>query len=70
MNLVNINIATEEELMTLSGVTRPVARNIVDYRSTIGGFRRVEDLALVSGVGAARLQQIKSDITIKRKLPR
>lgn len=54
--LLNINSATEEELMTLPGVTRCIARNIVDYRQAIGGFKKVEDLALVSGVGASRLQ--------------
>lgn len=52
--------------MILPGVTRSVARNIVEYRTAIGGFRRVEDLALVSGVGATRLQSFKSDITVKR----
>ncbi|XP_063877592.1 endonuclease/exonuclease/phosphatase family domain-containing protein 1-like isoform X2 [Scylla paramamosain] len=65
-NLLNINTAAEEELMILPGVTRSVARNIVEYRTAIGGFRRVEDLALVSGVGATRLQSFKSDITVKR----
>nr|XP_053629868.1 endonuclease/exonuclease/phosphatase family domain-containing protein 1-like isoform X2 [Cherax quadricarinatus] len=67
MNLLNINTAPEEELMTLPGVTRAVARNIVEYRTAIGGFRRVEDLALVSGVGATKLQTFKCDITVKKK---
>ncbi|XP_042882252.1 endonuclease/exonuclease/phosphatase family domain-containing protein 1-like isoform X3 [Penaeus japonicus] len=67
INLVNINTAPEEELMTLPGVTRPVAKNIVDYRNTIGGFRRVEDLALVSGIGATKLQNFKNEITVKKK---
>ncbi|XP_071516679.1 endonuclease/exonuclease/phosphatase family domain-containing protein 1-like isoform X2 [Panulirus ornatus] len=69
LNLLNINIAAEEELMTLPGVTRTVARNIVEYRTAIGGFRRVEDLALVSGVGAAKLQTFKCDITVKKRSP-
>ena len=56
--------------MTLPGITRSVARNIVEYRTAIGGFRRVEDLALVSGVGAAKLQEFKSDITVKKKSSR
>ncbi|XP_047486342.1 endonuclease/exonuclease/phosphatase family domain-containing protein 1-like isoform X2 [Penaeus chinensis] len=67
INLVNINTAPEEELMTLPGVTRSVAKNIVDYRNTIGGFRRVEDLALVSGIGANKLQHFKNEITVKKK---
>ncbi|XP_063609365.1 endonuclease/exonuclease/phosphatase family domain-containing protein 1-like [Penaeus indicus] len=70
INLVNINTAPEEELMTLPGVSRSVAKNIVDYRNTIGGFRRVEDLALVSGIGANKLQNFKNEITVKKKSSR
>ncbi|XP_029101734.1 endonuclease/exonuclease/phosphatase family domain-containing protein 1-like isoform X2 [Scleropages formosus] len=61
---VNINSATEEELMTLPGVNRAVARSIVQYRERIGGFRKVEDLALVSGVGAAKLALVRMEICV------
>ncbi|NWX08226.1 EEPD1 protein, partial [Caloenas nicobarica] len=64
---LNINTATEEELMTLPGVTRVVAQNIVEYREYIGGFKKVEDLALVSGVGAAKLEQVKFEICVSSK---
>ncbi|XP_063160112.1 endonuclease/exonuclease/phosphatase family domain-containing protein 1 [Candoia aspera] len=64
---LNINTATEEELMTLPGVTRMVAQNIVEYREYIGGFKKVEDLALVSGVGAAKLEQVKFEICVSSK---
>ncbi|KAK7114022.1 endonuclease/exonuclease/phosphatase family domain-containing protein 1-like [Littorina saxatilis] len=63
-SFVNINSATEEELMTLPGINRAIAKNIIDYRRQIGGYRRVEDLALVSGVGAEKLGRIRCDITI------
>lgn len=62
--IVNINTASEEELMTLPGINRPIAKNIIDYRRKIGGYRKVEDLALVSGVGAERLSRIRCDICI------
>ncbi|XP_029445349.1 endonuclease/exonuclease/phosphatase family domain-containing protein 1 [Rhinatrema bivittatum] len=61
---LNINTATEEELMTLPGVSRAVAQSIVEYRDYIGGFKKVEDLALVSGVGAARLEQVRFEICV------
>ncbi|XP_064431121.1 endonuclease/exonuclease/phosphatase family domain-containing protein 1 isoform X3 [Mirounga angustirostris] len=64
---LNINTATEEELMTLPGVTRAVARSIVEYREYIGGFKKVEDLALVSGVGATKLEQVKFEICVGSK---
>lgn len=38
---LNINVATEEELMTLPGINRQTAKNIVEYRRQIGGFKKV-----------------------------
>uniref|UniRef100_A0A3P9HAH3 Endonuclease/exonuclease/phosphatase family domain-containing protein 1 n=1 Tax=Oryzias latipes TaxID=8090 RepID=A0A3P9HAH3_ORYLA len=64
---LNINTATEEELMTLPGVSRAVAQNIVEYRDCIGGFKKVEDLALVSGVGATKLEAIKLEICVSSR---
>lgn len=64
---LNINTATEEELMTLPGVNRTVARNIVEYRQCIGGYKKVEDLALVSGVGAVKLEAVKLEICVSSR---
>ncbi|XP_072303444.1 endonuclease/exonuclease/phosphatase family domain-containing protein 1 [Eucyclogobius newberryi] len=64
---LNINTATEEELMTLPGVNRLVAQNIVEYRDCISGFKKVEDLALVSGVGATKLEAIKLEICVSSR---
>ncbi|MGH0150266.1 UNVERIFIED_CONTAM: hypothetical protein FKN15_055504 [Acipenser sinensis] len=61
---VDLNRASEEELMTLRGVGRTLARDIVAYRTRIRGFRKVEDLALVTGVGAARMAQMKSEVFV------
>ncbi|KAM8840455.1 endonuclease/exonuclease/phosphatase family domain-containing protein 1 isoform 1-T1 [Spinachia spinachia] len=64
---LNINTATEEELMTLPGVNRAVAQNIVEYRCCIDGFKKVEDLALVSGIGATKLEAIKLEICVSSR---
>ncbi|KAK0072446.1 hypothetical protein PV326_014463 [Microctonus aethiopoides] len=61
---LNLNIATEEELMTLPGINRALATNIVNHRRLIGRFNRVEDLALVSGIGAQKLESIKMEIYV------
>lgn len=64
---LNINTATVEQFMTLPGIDRRVAQSIVDHRVAIGGrFQRTDDLALVSGIGAERLEQIRPEICIKR----
>lgn len=53
--------------MTLPGINRRIAQSIVDHRNAIGGrFQRVDDLALVSGIGAEKLEQIRPEICIKR----
>ncbi|BES97918.1 endonuclease exonuclease phosphatase family domain containing 1 [Nesidiocoris tenuis] len=67
VNQLNVNTAAEEELMTLPGVTRLLARNIVEYRNLIGRFNKVEDLALVSGIGADRLDEIRPEICVTRR---
>lgn len=53
--------------MTLPGIDRRIAQSIVDHRAAVGGlFQRVDDLALVSGIGAERLEQIRREICIKK----
>lgn len=66
--LLNINFATEEELMTLPGITRNVAKSIVEHRKAIGRFKKVEDLALVRGIGADRLELIRPEICASKNL--
>jgi len=67
VELLNVNMASEEELMTLPGINRQTAKNIVEYRRQIEGFKKVEDLALVSGVGATKLSIIRGEISVGRK---
>ncbi|GBP32119.1 hypothetical protein EVAR_80885_1 [Eumeta japonica] len=65
--LMNINTATEEQLMTLPGVSRQLAREIVRHRRLIGRFKRVDDLALVSGIGAEKLELLRPEICTNNK---
>lgn len=67
IELLNINIATEEELMTLPGVNREIAKNIVDHRKAIGRYRKIEDIAVVRGVGAHKLNLIKPEICVSSR---
>ncbi|KAF5275579.1 hypothetical protein FQA39_LY06691 [Lamprigera yunnana] len=60
-------MATEEELMTLPGINRIIAQNIVEHRKAIGRFKRVEDLALVKGIGAEKLDEIRPEICVNRR---
>ncbi|CAG9784666.1 unnamed protein product [Diatraea saccharalis] len=62
LELMNVNTATEEQLMTLPGVSRQLAQEIVRHRQMIGRFKRVDDLALVSGIGAEKLELLRPEI--------
>lgn len=64
---VNINSASEEELMTLNGVNREMARNIIEHRKIIGRFKKVEDLVLVKGVGATKMQELRLEISVSNR---
>ena len=63
--LVNINTATIEQLMTIKGVGPTTAQNIIDYRTTNGPFRVVEDLDKVKGIGPMKLEGMKPFIIVQ-----
>jgi competence protein ComEA len=60
---VNLNTATAEQLATIPGVGPKMAERIIDYRQKNGGFKKVEDLMNVSGVGEKSFLKMKPLIT-------
>jgi comEA protein len=61
--LVNLNTATVEQLDRLPGVGPKTAALIVDYRQKNGGFKRVEDLMNVRGIGEKSFLKLRPLIT-------
>ncbi|EGT3599092.1 ComEA family DNA-binding protein [Clostridium perfringens] len=64
-SVININTASKETLMTLNGIGESKAQAIIDYRDEIGGFKSVDDIINVSGIGEKTLEKIKDKISIK-----
>ena len=62
--LVNINTATEAELVTLPGIGESRARDIIAYRNDNGGFAAVEDIMNVTGIKEASYEKIKDYICV------
>ena len=60
---VNINKATEEELQTLSGIGPSKAKAIIQYREEHGGFKNIEEIKKIGGIGDKTFEKIKGDIT-------
>ena len=63
--LVNLNTADAEALCTLNGIGASKAEAILAYRREIGGFKSIEQILEVAGIGESLFQQIKSSIYIE-----
>ena len=63
-DLININTASLEQLMTLSGIGESKAKSIISYREENGNFKAIEDITKVSGIGQALYEKIKDYITV------
>ncbi|MFE5120689.1 helix-hairpin-helix domain-containing protein [Streptomyces sp. NPDC056669] len=56
---VSLNSATAEQLDTLPGVGPVLARHIIDYRTQHGGFRSIDELREVNGIGERRFADLR-----------
>ena len=68
-SLINLNNATLDELITLSGVGPELAKRIIDYRDSHGGFRSVEDIKKVKGFGDKKFERLKDTIIVEDITP-
>jgi len=62
--LVNLNTASQGELESLSGIGPAFAGRIIEYREKNGGFRDINEVKLVSGIGEKLFEGIKDGISI------
>lgn len=63
-NMININTAGVEELDKLPGIGPAIAARIIDYRNQNGGFKDINELKLVSGIGDKMYEKIKEMVGI------
>jgi competence protein ComEA len=61
---VNLNTATSDQLEKLPGVGPKTAARIIDYRQKNGGFKKIEELMNVRGVGEKSFLRIKNQLTV------
>ena len=60
---VSLASATAEQLDELPGIGPVTAEKIVDWRTTHGPFRSVDDLDDVPGIGPARIEELRDLVT-------
>ncbi|HVC19351.1 MAG TPA: helix-hairpin-helix domain-containing protein [Vicinamibacterales bacterium] len=61
---LNLNAATVAQLDALPGIGPKTARLIVEYRQKNGGFKKIEELMNVRGVGEKNFLRLKDRITV------
>lgn len=61
---LDLNTATLEQLDRLPGIGPATAEAIVETRARLGGFRTVDDLLEVRGIGPAKLDAIRDLVTV------
>lgn len=62
--LININTADLEQLKGITGIGNIKAQSIIDYREANGGFKSLEELKNVDGIGDKTFEKIKEQITL------
>ncbi|GIO05072.1 hypothetical protein J31TS6_11000 [Brevibacillus reuszeri] len=62
---INVNTASVEELTTLPGIGQARAKAILSYRTEKGGFRSVEELKKIEGIGDKMFERIKDRVRIQ-----
>lgn len=63
--VVNINKANSAQLQSLSGIGPTKAAEILKYRKSHGGFKSVDELVNVKGIGPKTVQKLKHQVTIR-----
>lgn len=61
---VNLNTTPRWLLEALPGIGEKLSQAIMDYRDEHGGFRSVDELALVPGIGPALVERLRPLVTV------
>lgn len=62
---IDINVASQAELMTLPGIGQSKADGIIAYRQDKGGFSAIEEIMNVEGIKEGVYNRIKDNIKVK-----
>jgi len=63
-SIVNLNTASAAQLEGLPGIGAKTAQRILEYRQKSGGFKKIEDLMNVKGIGEKSFLKLKPHITV------
>ncbi len=63
--MININVASEGELVSLHGIGSSKAQAIILYREMFGSFKTVDELARVKGIGAKTIENNRGRLSVQ-----
>jgi competence protein ComEA len=61
---VNLNTATAAQIETLPGIGPKAAQRIIEYRQKNGGFKKIEELMNVKGIGEKSFLKLKPLVVV------
>lgn len=62
---INVNKADREALKALPGIGPAYSKRIIVYREKNGGFKTIEELKEIKGIGPKRLEKLKPFVKLK-----
>jgi competence protein ComEA len=65
--VVNVNTASAAELERLPGIGASRAKAVIEAREAKGGFKSLDDLLAVKGIGEASLAKLRPHLTLEGK---
>lgn len=61
---LDLNQASAGELEALPGIGTVLAQRVIAFRTAAGGFRTVDDLREVKGIGTKKFDRLKTLVTV------
>jgi len=63
-DIINLNIATAAQIATLPGIGPKTADLIVQYRQKNNGFKKIEEIMNVRGIGEKTFLKLKNRLSV------